>query len=438
MTERYKFSLVEEQDDVPSATDSVDSSATPTSVAMTLPQEGDSDDHSLMKAHERVSTHSGNTVTMPITPPPFPPSPFAGMNLPTGTYHPDFMFCGFCATCQEPEEAGEGGEKALETHLLEDNNSIGSSVSEYPETTKIQLQGSTLRPSQILIIESLLRPLPGINKVMVDSKSQTITLEHDASMNTESVLHALESAGHSAVIREQPSDFMSDQILVRSKFYVSGICCASEVPAVKKIIKPIYGVSKVQINITTKMVNVQHDASLISAGEIERRLTREGFPTKVQQDGQAMVELQEQSSSGDDDIISTLNQIGRSEFVESTLLVKGLHSYNLKEIEKAIFRSYSKKQVRAIFPNVISETIKVEHDPSLVSIDNVVHTLTAFKVDALVTIDGEETNMYLPKTKDFTAHQTSDIEVSFLTMHMNVCLSGIFWILSLFSYMEEL
>ena len=54
---------------------------------------------------------------------------------------------------------------------------------------------------------------------------------------------------------------------------------------------------------------------------------------------EAMVELQEQSSSGDDDIISTLNQIGRSQFVESTLLVKGLHSYNLKEIEKAIVRS---------------------------------------------------------------------------------------------------
>ena len=50
MTEHYKFSLVEEQDDVPSATDSVNSSATSTSVAMTLPQEGDSDDHSLMKA----------------------------------------------------------------------------------------------------------------------------------------------------------------------------------------------------------------------------------------------------------------------------------------------------------------------------------------------------------------------------------------------------
>ena len=39
--------------------------------------------------------------------------------------------------------------------------------------------------------------------------------------------------------------------LVRSQFFVRGICCASEVPTIKGIVKPMHGVSKLNINITT-------------------------------------------------------------------------------------------------------------------------------------------------------------------------------------------
>lgn len=507
--ESYKFSLVEEQEEVPSATGTGIPATT-----MSFPViENGSYKLDPVEGQEEVSSTGDDNVTLPLISSP-PPPPFA-MNLPEGSYHPDFMFCGFCTSCQDPETDEEDldDDKKLEAYL-NDSDSIASSKSEFFGSTKLQLKTSSLRPSQVLVLQALLTPIPGINGVVVDRESRTVTLEHDTSMKIESVLHALESAGHSAFIQDNKSDpSRGDQIWVRSKFYVSGICCASEVPAVKRIVKPLIGVSKLQINITTKMVNVEHDISLISAGEIAKTLTKEGFPTRIQQDGEATAQaknqtllngkttllIKDQISEQDGPIIhhrlsqlqgvnkieldlqerlihidhdvhgvsstqfvdelkprfecsvvtaaeklvndsaaSTLDQIGRTQFVESTVLVKGLHSYNLKGIERAIFRTYNREQVRAIFPNIISDTIKFEHDPSLVSIPDIVDTLAKFNVDALVTLNGAAMNLYLPTKEDYPSNEKSDTEASLLTVHLNVWLSGIFWILSMFSYIDKL
>ena len=74
-------------------------------------------------------------------------------------------------------------------------------------------------------------------------------------------------------------------VLVRSTFFVRGICCASEVPSVRKIIKPLPGVSSLQINIPTKHVYVQHDCDVITAEQIAMKLTQQGFPGKILRNG---------------------------------------------------------------------------------------------------------------------------------------------------------
>ena len=62
----------------------------------------------------------------PIMPP--PPPPGAMMMGTGGTYHPDFMFCGTCADCQDPDpnrvELDE--DERLETYL--DDESVRSEV----------------------------------------------------------------------------------------------------------------------------------------------------------------------------------------------------------------------------------------------------------------------------------------------------------------------
>jgi hypothetical protein len=114
--------------------------------------------------------------------------------------------------------------------------------------------------------------------------------------------------------------------VVCSTFYVNGICYASEVPSIRKIItrcgqqsllqkqqqqqqhqpqpppqhltsnrslllKPI---DRIQINVTTKHVHVNHDATIISAIEIVHALSQQGFPAKLISDGHQQQSLLQQ------------------------------------------------------------------------------------------------------------------------------------------------
>jgi copper chaperone CopZ len=455
-----------------------------------------------------------NRTPPPALPPPPPsilPPPGAVLDPSMGTYHPDFMFCGTCTTCQEPDpdrvELDE--DERLETYLDRTKSSDSEIVI---LRTKFQLRRSLNNPSHILVIQSLLQPLPGVTKVMVNAAEQSVTVDHDASTSTESILNALDSVGHSAFIQAPQANPGGDSMWVRSQFYVQGICCASEIPAVKGIVKPLAGVSKLQINLTTKMVHVQHDVSVISAHEISNILSREGFPTKIQRDGQATAQAKQQAMHHgrttlhvqgvltDQDIsrvqqklsdiqgvsrigvnvseaviyidhdvydvsssqcaemlkpnydcvvaiaaeravgdaaASSLDEIGHSKYVESTITVEGLQAHNLNSMEKAISQNFIRAQVRAIYPNIISETIKVEHDPKLVSILDICHTLASHNLHATVSVNGGDLNMYLPLQEDYPSNKVKyGEEPSLMKIHANVWLSGIFWVLSLLSYRE--
>ena len=484
--------------------------------------------------------------TMPIMPPPPPPPPNAMMMDPSsGNYHPDFMFCGACTTCAEPDSTKTelNEDERLETYekvgLLANKKSNKANII---LKTKFQLKQPISNPSHGLVIQSLLQPLRGVSKVVVNTSENCVIVNHDASSDTESILHALDSVGHSAFIPSHApssssggngSDHSNDNpIWVRSQFYVEGICCASEIPAVKSIVKPLWGVSKLQINLTTKVVHVHHDISKITARHISQKLTTQGFPTTVQRDGEASavakrqashhgrttirtvrgclltdddiptiqkllseihgvsriginvsenaiyvdhdvkevssvqclqklrqasnhtceIAIPAESSIGADRILAAtatqfLDQIGRSKYVESTIQVEGLRDKQiLKIVQNLMSQNYIRAQIRAVYPNVLSETIKVEHDPKLVSIIDVIsdiqqqHGSSGSTIKATVIVDGGNTNLYLPLDEDYpniTQQPNSygdDDEPSLLKIHCNIWLSGIFWILSLFSY----
>jgi hypothetical protein len=80
-------------------------------------------------------------------------------------------------------------------------------------------------------------------------------------------------------------------------FFLQGNCCASKVPAVRKIVKPLPGLSKLNINLTSKIVHVQHNISCINATQISLALSSQGVPTQIQRDGAHMVQAKQQALS---------------------------------------------------------------------------------------------------------------------------------------------
>mmetsp|Transcript_611 Transcript_611/g.829 ORF Transcript_611/g.829 Transcript_611/m.829 type:complete len:928 (-) Transcript_611:143-2926(-) len=70
----------------------------------------------------------------------------------------------------------------------------------------------------------------------------------------------------------------------RSSFHVTGICCSSEVPVIRKIVKPLAGVKKVAINVTARTVYVDHDVTVNTAQNIADVLNYERFGATVLKD----------------------------------------------------------------------------------------------------------------------------------------------------------
>ena len=557
----------------------------------------------------------------PIMPPPLPPpmqplgagfpAPPPGMmtfDMTTGQYHPDFMFCTTCSTCQDPDPNradralyDKGGTTAeaeiLEAtydkrgHETDSDDGLDMSIDDDDsgdfETvalrgsggnedsvilrSKFKLVRPITSPSHVLVIQSLLHPLPGVFKVIVPQpkqhidengnpiestydhdiqpEPQQIIVVHDARMTTDSIIKALANVGHEARLQpHQAPSHGSEPLLVRSHFAVEGVCCASEIPALRRIVKPLRGVSKLQVNLTTKIVYVQHDATQIRAQEIASALTREGFRSVVKKDGsetavsqrQAMNhgrsslhvqgELTEQDipaihrylsqipgvsrigiivSEGvihvDHDVVdvsseqcveqlkphyvatvtraaeehykklqqlskdgvvdssgaygmtpvtaaatvAALEDIGRSKYVESTITIEGFNARHLETVRKAISQNFIRAQIRAIYPNVLSHTVKVEHDPKLVSTLDICNTLNSYPElpnPATVSVNGADLNLYLPEQENYsnfvggesgpTVFNDADMmdQLGIRSIRLNVILSGVFWFISILSF----
>ncbi|KAG7364291.1 E1-E2 ATPase-domain containing protein [Nitzschia inconspicua] len=494
-----------------------------------------------------------------------PPLPSGLSSSPPGTFHPDFMFCGACTTCHEADTAA--GSSADDTIIPSDELILSNSDlprikdgrysdddeffilkneddrdnDDAHQTISFHFRQPLTKSSHCLVIQSLLRPIPGVHKVTL-SKDHTrhyrsIQVEHDASIHIESLLQAFQAAGHPVFLERKPNQNVgkdddetrntsSDDSAhwVRSAFHVQGICCASEIPAVRKIVKPLPGVSKVNINLTTKVVHVQHNIALIQASDIASVLSTQGFPSQIRNDGAHTSHIKQQAmfsnsntrrttlhvqgvlQEGDvekirnnlcplqgvadvgvnvdegviyvdhdiskissDDCASHLRQqlpqcscsvavaaeraagdaaaaaldsIGRSRYVESTFYFEGLQPYHIPIVENTISKNFIRAQARAVFANVPSETVKVEHDPKLVTANEICLLFQDFHRHselpaAKVNIDGADANLYLPLQTDYPGNQgTSNDEPSLLAIHANVWLSGIFWVLSMVSLLD--
>jgi len=254
----------------------------------------------------------------------------------------------------------------------------------------------------------------------------------------------------------------------RSRLHVQGICCSSEIPAVRAILKPLPGVRKVGINVATKVVFVDHDPSIITADLLMKALNEDRFGATIVRDGELdLVDSRggghcsskkdcdcHQNSCGDQShdpssssFGSNLQDMPRSRFVESTIFIQGMvtltNKEDLRPIEKLMQQNFFRGQLRAYHLHAPSRTLKAEHDPRLLSAEKIRSVLVkGLQGEEWGTIelahDGAVENLALPMltTEDDgdEVDATDDKSGSWLHgLKITVVLSGVCWILSLLS-----
>ena len=292
-------------------------------------------------------------------------APYRMKPLPDGQiFHPEFVFCGECTDCNTSTTANTPDSTGTSntTNEVEMMQTANTTVIQ----TKLTLEHSWKNPKHIDIIQSLLQPLDQVEQVQVDLLDNAVHVHHHVSADQATFVRVLVSGGYPCKVgatHELNDEIAGDELfgqqqfdktdLVRSTFLVQGICCATEVPMVRKILKPLPGVASLQINIAARRIYVQHDAKALGAPEIANRLTSQGFTATVVKNGADL-------RQGQDAALHFDAGVGRT-----TLHCQGtLHPQDVVAIHRKLAIVPGVKRIGV---NVPESVIYVEHNVTIVS-----------------------------------------------------------------------
>ena len=74
---------------------------------------------------------------------------------------------------------------------------------------------------------------------------------------------------------------LENDVMRNTTMKVQGICCASEIPLINKLLNNLPGVTNISVSVTTRTVIVAHDISLTSAPDLVRTLNSAGPSKRV-------------------------------------------------------------------------------------------------------------------------------------------------------------
>lgn len=208
----------------------------------------------------------------------------------------------------------------------------------------------------------------------------------------------------------------SDEDVGRSSFFVEKICCASEIPAIKAIVEPLAGVKDVRINVTTKTVYVDHVLSAISGEGIATALNEERFGAHIKRDASKTISQKSQ---------------GKSQFVESTFIVEHFNTELDSLVIKEIFSKFSKSEVPSFSIHHTWGTIKVDHDPELLSATQLSQYMETAGLSINVVSDGKKDGVW---TIPLVENSEEAIENQTAAVNPYVLVCGILWVVSMFSF----
>jgi copper chaperone CopZ len=322
---------------------------------------------------------------------------------------------------------------------LED--SLAHKVLSVEDETCVLHVSNLINPSQNLLIDSVLEQMNSVMAIQKDLETKTVKITYNPiAISVQTIIKSLQDLGldakeNSSTSQRQRELEQDDKgTLCRSSLYVQGICCPTEVPIVKRIIRNMSksGVKKISVNIPSRMVYVEHEYSSVTVRDFERELNREGFGASIRKDGASHLNL-----SFNEDLMSC----SASNFVESTLLVRGLENRVDVDYVAHVFEELPQK-IRNYSCNLASRTIKIEHDPKLLSASTAAELLVGDEGfdNVTVHVDGAEEGLVLPDIPDnFTNEAELEKNNFFLCrtykrdggLNWNIAISGICWVISL-------
>ncbi len=219
------------------------------------------------------------------------------------------------------------------------------------------------------------------------------------------------------------------------------------------------------MNVATKVVFIDHDPTIITAELLAAALNEERFGAEiVNTDGGASSSLLAANNDGRSTTDNTqtssfegIMNLPRSTFVESTFLIPGMMTYTQDDkmetcpIRKVLRQNFFKDQLRAFHLHAQSQTLKVEHDPSLLTAERINSALVSgLKGEEWGRIelahDGATEGLTLPVLSN--EHRDGDegddsLEEGgrrlycFSGLKVNIMCSGLCWIISLLSYVGD-
>ena len=320
----------------------------------------------------------------------------------------------------------------------------------------------------LVIVEGLIEENSESNDVhSIASAATAETLNEDATTDPTRNTH---------FFADDNSDIFQP-VWARTTFVVQNVCCASEVPAVRRILKP-FKCRSVGIAVTTKRVTLTYNNTITTIDEIRNALTSGGFPARMV----ATESIRDNSNDGTGSSTSNytipstspekVRRIKASSFVESTISMSCSNGGDRVQVDASLQRivkqNFSPSSVRACQISVSNNQvsyIKMEHNPHRISIQSIMNVMTqsGYSNVSLIT-DGASEGLYLPELKktldgsmedvvyedesnsesmnndsessrhlngEKNSDERNDDDSTAIRMELHIILSGLFWAISM-------
>lgn len=303
--------------------------------------------------------------------------------------------------------------------------------------------------SEIPAIRSIVEPMVGVAKVLVNVPIKTVYVDHDVYLSTASTIRdALNKNHFGAKLVKDGQDLIKEKqqsnlgasgnsggTTGRSELLVKQICCASEIPAVRSIVEPLPGVTKVSINVPNKTVYVDHDTLVTSAQSVQDALNKDGFGASVVKDAaktSRMVTLADLTTPSIVTSILVFDE-SREPVKEMEELLKSTYPNTYQDEQKNF-------QLKSFQIDNLNGKIVLKHNPSTLSAQQVVELL-ASKLDVKTTIEKDggvgvsSSSTYNINVVNGVGQQqdiAEDVDVDALPK-LAIILAGVFWAISLVS-----
>jgi copper chaperone CopZ len=278
--------------------------------------------------------------------------------------------------------------------------------------------------SEVPVIRTVLKPIQGIIHVRVNVPLKQVLVDHDCHIvSATEIQQALHQFGGTIIRDGGVVQMVSTgmDIMGRSQFHVSNICCASEIPAILRIVQPLHGVKTVSVNTTSKIVYVEHEVDTVTATAICSALTADGFDAQIRVDASLLQAATAMSSSSL--LVTSTLQLSRT---PSDLETKNLTTFLQNRIDASQLESFQVENDGG--------TITVVHNPFCWTIQKIAQEISEeLPVEISVAQDGADPALWKLMDDSLPHQDTLDRVEKSVYPKLHVIVSGILWVISMLS-----